>query len=601
MTLPATLPGRVHFFAATQGDRVALREKQLGVWREITFRDYDASVQRAAWALSRAGVRPGDHVAILSDNRPEWLCVDLGAQAIGACSVGIYQTNTAADVAYVLNDCRARILFCEDQEQVDKAVECARTTPTVERVVVFDPRGTRWVTDPRLKSWQAFLAEAGEPEPGWFDAELGARDPDAPAMIVYTSGTTGAPKGAMLSSRNVLEGGQDVVRELGLTSKDSLLSYLPLCHVAEKIFTLFLPLTAGCTVCFGEALETVQGDLREVSPTVFLGVPRIWEKMNAAITLKMKDASWLKRTLYDFFVRKGAAIGQRRLEGRLTLRDRAVHALGDLLVYRPLQERLGLRRCRIPISGAAPISADLLAWFHGIGIPILEGYGQTEGSGTSHLNRPGSVKLGTVGRPLPQVDCRIADDGEILIRGPNVFRGYINHPEATRETVDVEGWLHTGDVGTIDGEGFLQITGRKKEILITSGGKNLSPEHIENAIKTSPFVKEVVAVGDRRNFVAALVQIEFDAVSDWATRRRIAHTSYSDLAARPEIVELVRVEIDKANELLGRVEQVRSFRILPKELHQDDGELTATQKVRRKNVLAEFAELVETMYRKEAA
>ncbi len=601
MTLPATLPGRLHHFAATQPDRVALREKQLGVWRELSFRDYDGNVRRAAWALSRAGVRAGDHVAILSDNRPEWLYVDLGAQAIGARSVGIYQTNTPADVAYILNDCRARLLFCEDQEQVDKAVACARDTPAVDRVVVFDPRGTRWVADPRLQRWQAFLADAGEPEPGWYDAQLGARDPDEPAMIVYTSGTTGPPKGAMLSSRNVVEGSEDVCRELGLTAADSLLSYLPLCHVAEKIFTLFLPLTAGCTVCFGESIETVQTDLREVSPTVFLGVPRIWEKMNASITLRMKDASWLKRTLYDFFARKGVAIGQRRVAGRATLGDRILHRLGDLLIYRPLQERLGLRRCRIPISGAAPISRDLLAWFHGVGIPILEGYGQTEGAGTSHLNRPGAVKLGTVGRALPQVECRTEADGEILVRGPNVFRGYLNRPDATRETVDAAGWLHTGDVGIIDAEGFLTITGRKKEILITSGGKNLSPEHIENAIKTSPFVKEVVAVGDARNFIGALVQIEYDAVSDWATRRGVAHTSYADLAARPEVVELVGVEIATANELLARVEQVRAFRILPRELHQDDGELTATQKVRRRNVLSEYADLVDSMYRKGAA
>jgi long-chain acyl-CoA synthetase len=293
----------------------------------------------------------------------------------------------------------------------------------------------------------------------------------------------------MLSSRNVLEGGETVCRQLGITANDSLLSYLPLCHVAEKIFTLFLPLTAGCTVCFGEALETVQADLREVSPTIFLGVPRIWEKMHAGIALRMKDASWLKRRLYDFFVRRGAAIAQRRLEGDLRLADRVLDGLGDLLIYRPLQERLGLRRCRLPVSGAAPISRDLLLWFHGIGIPVLEGYGQTEGAGTSHLNLPGAIRLGTVGRPLPQIECRIDADGEILVRGPNVFRGYLNRPDATGETVDADGWLHTGDVGAIDAGGFLSITGRKKEIIITSGGKNLSPEHIENALKTSPYIK----------------------------------------------------------------------------------------------------------------
>lgn len=601
MTMPLSLPGRVHHFAETQPAKVALRRKQLGIWNELAFREYDEHVRRAAWALARAGIGPGDHVAILSDNRPEWLFVDLGAEALGACSVGIYQTDSAPDIAYILNDCGARVIFCADQEQVDKVVACAPETPKVERVVVFDPRGTRRIDDARLVAWRTFVDGAGAPEPGWYEGQLRARDPDDPAMIVYTSGTTGQPKGAMLSSRNVLEGSDETCRELGITAADSLLSYLPLCHVAEKIFTLFLPLTAGCTVCFGEAIETVQADLREVSPTIFLGVPRIWEKMHAGVTLKMKDASWLKRRLYETFVRRGFPIAERRREGKTTLADRIVARIGDLLVFRPLQDRLGLRRCRIPISGAAPISPELLAWLHAIGIPVLEGYGQTEGAGTSHLNRPGAIKLGTVGRALPQVECMIDVDGEILIRGPNVFRGYINQPQATRETIDPDGWLHTGDVGVVDDEGFLTITGRKKEIIITSGGKNLSPEHIENALKTSPFVKEAVAIGDRRQFVSALVQIEYDAVSDWATRRRIAHTSYSDLAARPEVVELVRAEIDKANELLARVEHVREFRILPRELNQDDGELTATQKVRRRAVLTQYADLIESMYARGAA
>ena len=601
MTLPRTLAARLHEHAQATPDRVALREKQLGVWREITYAEHHAAVRRAAWALLCAGVGPGDHVAILSDNRPEWLVVDLGAQAIGARSVGIYQTCPPSEVAYILGDCRARLLFCEDQEQVDKAVACAAATPAVARVVVFDPRGTRAVVDPRLRTWQKFIADAGDPPEGWYEEQLAARDPDAPAMIVYTSGTTGPPKGAILSNRNVLEGSEEVCRQLGIGADDTLLSYLPLCHVAEKIFTLFLPMTAGCTVHFGESIDTVQTDLREVSPTVFLGVPRIWEKMHAGVTLRMKDASWLKRTLFAWFSARGAGIAERRLEGRPGAGDRAVAWLGEQLIFHPLKERLGLARCRIPVSGAAPISRDLLRWFHAAGVPILEGYGQTEGAGVSHLNRPGATRLGTVGKVLPQVTCRIAEDGEILVRGPNVFRGYLNRDDATRETVDDEGWLHTGDVGVIDADGFLTITGRKKEIIITSGGKNISPEFIENALKTSAYIKEAVAVGDARNFVAALVQVEYDAVSDWASRRGLAHTSYADLAARPEVVALVGAEIERANELLARVEQVRAFRLLPKELTQDDGELTATQKVRRRAVLGTFGGLVDEMYARKGA
>jgi long-chain acyl-CoA synthetase len=597
-TLRATLPGRLAVHARERPDDVALRDKDLGVWRETTWREYHESVSATARMLWELGVRPGGRVAILSDNRPEWLLADLGAQSVGARSVGIYQTNPPDDVAYILNDSGSTVLFCEDQEQVDKAVEIAEATPSVQHVVAFDPRGTRHIDDPRLSSWERFLARGRElagAEPGWIDARLAELDPAAPAMVVYTSGTTGPPKGAMISSRNVLGTSEELVRTLGLGRKDSVLSYLPLAHVAEKIFSLFLPLTAGCTVAFGEAIETVQSDLREVSPTVFLGVPRIWEKMHAAVSLRMQDASWLKRAIYRAFSRAGEAVARRRLEGRLRLVDRLAWLAGDLLLYRPLQERLGLRRCRLAISGAAPISPDLLLWFHGIGVRVCEGFGMTECAGVSHVNRPWANRIGTVGQPLPGVEQRTAEDGELLLRGPSVFVGYLNRPDATEEAIR-DGWLHTGDVAEIDPDGYLRITGRKKEILITSGGKNLSPEKIENALKTSPYVKEAVAVGDARKFVSALVQIEHDNVADWAQRRGIPYTSFEDLSARPEVVKLIDGEIAKANELLARVEQVRAFRLLPKELHQDDGELTPTQKVRRRAVHEKFGGLIESMY-----
>ena len=386
-------------------------------------------------------------------------------------------------MAYVLSHSRSRVLFCEDQEQVDKAIEIADRTPSVERVVVFDPRGTRGYDDPRLETWSVFLEagfDAAARSPGWFDAQLAARDPDAPAMVVYTSGTTGRPKGAMITQANVMGIGDGVNAHFGVTHTDTLLSYLPLCHVAEKIFSLFMPPSAGCVVHFGESIDTIRQDLREVSPTVFLGVPRIWEKMQASVTLKMKDASWLKRTLFDVFARRGSAIAARRRAGRMRWWDRIVWRIGDLLIYRPLQERLGLRRCWLPVTGAAPISPDLIRWFHSLGIRVIEGYGQTECAGVCHLNHPDRASIGTVGRPIPGVACHIADDGEILVRGPNVFSGYLHDAATTRETIDDEGWLHTGDLGAIDDDG-ARITGRKKEIIITAGGKNLSPEKIEKS------------------------------------------------------------------------------------------------------------------------
>ncbi len=584
-----TLVGRLAFLAGQYGDRVALREKILGVWRGTSWREYWEAVCRVGRSLEAAGIKPGDHIAILSGNRTEWLYADLGAQLIGARSVGIYQTNPTSDVAYVLSHSHARIVFCEDQEQVDKVIECAEGTPDLARVVVFDPRGLRHYSDDRLESHAAFLDRAGPPSAEWAAQKLSDLDPNACAMVVYTSGTTGQPKGAQLSNANVCPASDALSELLEIGPDDSLLSYLPLCHVAEKIFTLFLPLSSGAVVHFGEAIETVQADLMEVSPTIFLGVPRIWEKMYASIHLKMADSSWAKRTLFSWATRPASG-------GPTWLRWLATRAR-DLLVLRPLQERLGLRRCRLPFSGAAPISEEMLRWYHDIGVPVLEAFGQTECAGVSHVNPPDAVCFGSVGRVIPGMECRIAEDGEVLLFGSFVFVGYLHNEAATRATVDPQGWLHTGDVGRIDEEGYLHITGRKKEIIITAGGKNLSPERIENAMKVSPYIKEAVAVGDRRKFVSALVQIDWEAVSDWAGRRQLPHTDFQDLTSKDEVRKLVQDEVLRLNEQLARVEQVRSFRLLPKELHQDDGELTATQKVRRGQVSEIWGDLIEEMYR----
>ena len=597
--LPQTLPACLEQFATDHPNRVALRQKELGLWKEISWSTYAAAVRATARVLSEWGVGAGDHVAILADNRPEWLYVDLAAQSLGASSVGIYQTNPPDDVEYVLNHSGAKLIFCEDQEQVDKCMLIGDKIPHIERIVMFDPRGTRHYEDARLSKWVDALA-LGEKlmanEAQWYDVRVKQMDPKAPAMVIYTSGTTGQPKGAMISNYNVLALAREASKMLGADHRDFLLSYLPLCHVAEKIFSLFLPLTTGAVVHFGESIETVQQDLAEVSPTIFLGVPRIWEKMHAQVTLKMQDASWLKRALYHFFVPRGEAIAKRKREGQAALLDRFVAKIGDLLVFRPLQERLGLRRCRIPVSGAAPISPELLHWFHGIGVAVGEGYGQTESTGVSFVNQPDAIRIGTVGQLIPGMESKIAEDGEILLKGAAVFCGYLHNEESTRQTIDDEGWLHTGDIGEVDSDGYLSITGRKKEIIITAGGKNLSPEKIENSMKNSAYIKEAVAIGDARKFISALVLVDYHAVSDWASRRDIAHTSLIDLVGHDEVQDLVRAEIEKGNQNLARVEQVRSFRLFDKELHQDDGELTATQKVRRSAITEKYAQLIDSMY-----
>ncbi|MFP5357858.1 MAG: AMP-dependent synthetase/ligase [Gammaproteobacteria bacterium] len=593
-----TLPGRVAVFAEHWPERPALREKWRGIWRSYSWQDYLTRLLAVSEALQAQGLRAGDRIAILSDNRPEWLFADLGAQALGLLSAGIYTTNPAADVAYVLNHCRAAVVFVEDQEQADKVLESPEPLPHLRHIVVMDPAGMRDYRDPRLVIWEPFLAgglaRAQARSAASVRAQLQALEAEQPACIIYTSGTTARPKGVLLTHRNML-GLSHINRSLFEASEDdSLLSYLPLCHVAEKIFSQFIPLTSGAVVHFGESLDTVRQDLAEVAPSVFLGVPRIWEKMHAGVEVAMRNSTPLKRGLYRWALRQGQA----RVAGTGSAPG---FWLADRLVFRALRERLGLGRVRLAVSGAAPVAPELLAWYHAIGVAIMEGYGLSESSGLSHINLPGDFALGSVGRSVPGTECRIAEDGEVLLRGPHIFSGYLDNPEATREARDAEGWLHTGDLGRVDERGHLYIIGRKKEILITAGGKNLSPAKIENALKTSPYIKEAASVADGRAYVTALIQIEPDMVGDWATRRQINFTSFEDLTRKPEVVRLIGAEVDRINQaMLARVEQVRAFRLLPKELHQDDGEVTATQKLKRHAVYEKFAALIDDMYRASA-
>ncbi|MGQ0586496.1 MAG: AMP-dependent synthetase/ligase [Gammaproteobacteria bacterium] len=603
-----TLPGRLAVFAHHWPDRAALREKHRGLWRAYSWAQYLEQALAVAESLAQLGLKPGDSIAIISDNRPEWLFADVGAQALGVLSAGVYVTNPAPDVAFVLNHCRARVVFCEDQEQVDKVLGSPEPLSALERIVVIETEGTRDYGDPRLVSWDEFiapgLARARARSTDDVQRQLQALDAGRPAVIVYTSGTTAQPKGALLSASQMLALSQTYFDEIGGNEDDTLLSYLPLCHVAEKIFSQFTPLSSGATVHFGESLDTVRQDLVDVSPTIFLGVPRIWEKIHAGVEVAIRNTTPEKRALYDWAMR--VATRHHRKKGDRTIfrgENSSVpflRWLADVLVLRALRERLGLARARLAISGAAPIAPELLHWFHAIGVPIMEGWGLSESCGISHVNLPGAYRIGSVGRPMRGVDCKLDEDGEILIKGPHIFSGYLHNEAATREVLH-DGWLRTGDLGAIDADGYLSIVGRKKEILINAGGKNLSPAKIENALKTSPYIKEAAAVADGRAFTTALIQIEGELVGDWATRRGLSFTSFEDLSAKPEVVKLIDDEVRRINESLARVEQVRGFRLLPKELHQDDGEMTATQKLKRRVVYTKFAALIDQMYAKGAA
>jgi long-chain acyl-CoA synthetase len=593
---PSSLPGLLLHNAAQRPDGVALREKRLGRWQETTWAQYATRAARAGLGLRALGVQPGDRVAVHSENRPEWVVADLGVQGIGAITVGVYPTSPAAEVEYLLDDSGAVAIVCEDEEQLDKVLAVRERLTALRTIVVVDTRGVRDLDDPAILTF-AELEERGEQaDEADFAAAVEAIDPQTAAVIVYTSGTTGPPKGAMISHANLRFAGRSFAATFAATPDDELLSYLPLCHIAERLGSVINALQAGYVVNFGEGGESFAADLREVQPTIFLGVPRVWEKMLAGVQIRMGDASRLKRTVYGFWLKRGAAIARRRMENRASPVDRVVYALGWAMLFRSLRDKLGLGRVRTAVSGAAPIAPQVLEFFWALGVPVREGYGMTENTAVATWTPLDAVKMGSVGRALDGVELRIADDGEILTRSPGVFLGYWAREDATREAVDADGWLHTGDVGTLDDDGFLKITDRKKDIIITAGGKNISPSEIENRLKVSPYVREAIVLGDRRKYLTALIGIEGDTVGDWASREKLSYTTYADLASRPEVHALVQAWVDEVNHEFAQVETIKRFALLDKELDHEDGELTATQKVKRAGIAKEFADVIDGLY-----
>jgi long-chain acyl-CoA synthetase len=502
------------------------------------------------------------------------------------------------------------LLIAEDQEQVDKALAALPDCPDLERVVYLEPRGIQHRYDhPKLMSWTEFVAlgaehRAGDPEA--VAERMAAAESADIATLIYTSGTTGPPKGAMLSVSNVEFAIDVLVNGGGFTApppgpRDLTLSYLPLCHVAERIFTVWFNASSGVTVHFGESIETVQQDLREVQPTILFGVPRIWEKIMAGVQIRLASASWFKRMNARLWLAVAARIGQRMVAsgGRHTAATRLLYAIGWVFFFRSLRERVGMRRVRYAASGAAPIAPEVLTFFMGIGVPMHEVYGMTENTAVATANRPGRVKVGTVGEPHPGIELRVDEEtGEILTRHGGTFVGYYRNEAATAATVTPDGWLHTGDVGEwVDGT-HVRITDRAKDIIVTPGGKNVSPSEIENALKASPYVKEAVVIGDRRPYLTALIGIELDTVGEWAQRRGITYTTYRDLSEKKAVLDLLQSIVDEVNSRFARVEQVKKFRTLPKELDHEDGELTATQKVKRAAIAATFSEQIDGMYSK---
>jgi long-chain acyl-CoA synthetase len=565
-----TLPALLFEQAERRPDALALRVKERGVWKRVTWAEYAARARRVASALIAFGLRPGENVAVLGENRPEWLYCHLGIMAAGGSTCGIYATSSPEQIEYLLGHCEARVLFVEDEEQVEKVLEVLPRT-RVECAVVWDPKGLWGFSDARIALFDDFLKRAEIERP------LPDVAPGDTAMIIYTSGTTGPPKGAMLSHANIDACTAALLTAYPLTPSDETISCLPFAHVYENLISVFQHVRTGYVVNFVERPETLFQNLREVSPTYFAHVPRLWEKIASGVELRMQDSTWLKRALYRWAFRT-------RLEG-----------LADLLVFRPLRWQLGFDRLRLAVCGAAPASPELFKYFRMIGVPLVEGYGQTEACGAISIDRVEDPQPGTVGAPLPGIEVKLAADGEILTRGAHVFKGYFKDPELTARTIDADGFLHTGDVGMFAGD-RLRIVDRKKDIIVTAGGKNITPAYIENKLKFSPYIQDAVVVGDRRKFVCALVLIDEENVTRFAQDNRIPFATFADLTREPEVVKLIAREVDKVNRTLSQVESVKKFALLPRRLYEEDGDVTPTRKVKRRNIETRYADLIASLY-----
>ncbi len=600
MTVIDTLPKALISIASRQPNRVALRKKEYGIWHDISWSEYLDRVRWTALGLHQIGLKRGDNGAIIGENRPEWLYSALGIMSLGATFAGVYTTNPTAECEYVVGHSESVVYLCEDEEQLDKALAFRARTPLLKKMIVWDMEGLRDFSDPMVMSFDALLTmgrKLDQENPGLFNELVQQGKPQDTAGIIYTSGTTGPPKGAMLSHEGYLWIGQASSQVIAPHPDDESISFLPLNHVYEQIYDLMIHLTVGHIVNFTENTDTVMMDMRDVSPTIFHAVPRIWEKYYSGIVLRMYDATWFKKLVFKLSLDVGTRYNNCRLAGKTAPFYLALaYYLAYFAVFRKLKKRLGFDRVRIGFSGAAPISHNILKFFQSIGIPIREGYGMTETTGITHMSDEYNFKLGTVGKALPGTEVKIADDGEILVKHKGIFKGYYRDPENTAEAL-IDGWMHTGDVGEIDEEGYLKITDRKKDLIITAGGKNIAPQYIENMLKFSPYINDAVVIGDRRKYLTAIIVIDEENVVNYAQQLKIQYTTFASLTKSEEVVKLIQDEINKVNAQLARVENIRKFRILDKKLYTEDGEVTPTMKVKRKAINAQYKDLIESMYK----
>ncbi|WP_455556372.1 AMP-dependent synthetase/ligase [Comamonas sp.] len=598
-TLPElTLPQMLRERARTDGTRVAIRQKDFGIWKPFTWAQYYQRACHFGLGLAALGLRSGQHVGVIAENRIEWVLSQMGAGLLGGITVGVYPTSPSNEVAYVVGHADISIMVCEDQEQTDKVLEALPQLPRLQKIVVMETKGLRSFA-PEVRALITTFEEverlgAASGQQALIEQALGQQTLDDIGLMIYTSGSTGKPKGAMISWRNMRGVVPGIVQRLQLDRTASHLSYLPLCHVAEQMLTTFCPIYLGSQVNFGESIRTVQEDLREVAPSMFLGVPRIWEKLHASISIKLQETGPLRQKLFQQAFARCKPLAEKP-RTQWSLAERLGYAVSYWTVLRALQNFIGLRKARVALTGAAPIPPDVVRFFRVLGVPLIEVYGLTESTGMVTGHELHRVRIGTVGIPTQGVEHRIDPvTGELHLRGDMVFAGYYHNSEATAQTIQ-DGWLHTGDV-VQDVDGQIKVVDRLKDIMITAGGKNLTPSEIENTMKGSPYIKECIVVADGRKFVSALVQIDYETVGKWAEAQRLPFTHFRSLVEMPQVRSLIEAEIQQGNSRLAQVSHIRRFHLLSKELDHDDGEVTATMKVRRSSIYKTYAQEIEALY-----
>ena len=593
------LPGLLADHAARRPGDIALREKEFGIWQEITWADYLARVRRFSLGLTELGVEKGDRVAIIGDNRPEWVIAELASQTAGILPLGLYQDAIADELAGILKAAEARVIVAEDQEQVDKVLEVRDRLPGLEYIVYYDRRGMYGYEAPGLMSFEE-VETLGDGlharSPGEFDHRLAAVRPDDVALLCTTSGTTSVPKLAMLSHENLLTMASQLESVDAMHADDDFVSFLPLAWIGEQMVAVASGLLAGFTVNFPEETATARQDTREIGPAFLMSPPRIWENMVSDAQVMAEDTTPLKRWIYRWAMKQGAARAEARFRGqRVGFAGSVGHRFADWMVFGPVRDQLGLARVRRAYTGGAALGPDVFRFYHAIGVNLKQLYGQTEVSGISVVHRDDDIRFQTVGVPLPRTEIRISEEGEILCRSPAVFQGYFKNPAATAEALE-DGWLHSGDAGYFDDHGHLVVIDRVADVMKLADGSSFSPQFVENKLKFSPYVGEAVVFGGSgAPFVTAMIAIDMENAGQWAERRRIPYTTFTDLARRTEVYDLLRQHVAEVNGDLPPAARIHRFLLLYKELHADDAELTRTRKVRRRHIAGRFREIIDAL------